>query len=46
LQREADWEAGKENVGSGTSNNHTGRVKTIVYAGLSGNITFWGKKLQ
>ena len=46
LQREADWEAGKENVGNGTSNNHTGRVKTIVYAGLSGNNTFWGKKLQ
>lgn len=46
LQREADWEAGKENVGSGTSNNHTGRVETIVYAGLSGNDTFWGKKVQ
>ena len=46
LQREADWEAGKEAVGNGTSNTHTGRIKTIVYAGLSGNNTFWGKKIQ
>ena len=46
LQREADWESGKESVGSGTTNTHTGRVKTIVYAGLYGNDTFWGKKVQ
>ena len=46
VQREADWEAGKENVGSGTTNTHTGRVKTIVYAGISGNNTYWGKKVQ
>ena len=41
LQREADWEAGKE-----TNNTHTGRTKTIVYAGLSSNgqTTYWGKK--
>ena len=39
LQREADWEAGKE-----TNNTHTGRTKTIVYAGLSSNgqTTYWG----
>lgn len=46
LQRETDWESGKETVGQGTNNTHTGRVKTIVYAGISGNSTFWGKKVQ
>ena len=41
LQRETDWEAGSE-----ANNVHTGRTKTIVYAGLSSNgqTTYWGKK--
>ena len=46
LQRETDWESGKETVGQSASNTHTNRVKTIVYAGINGNNTYWGKKVQ